>query len=77
MNGIRTVSDFLRDGKIKIYADCKDAIREFGLYRWDEKAETDRVVKENDHAMDDIRYMAMTILKKSFKQHTFVPELAR
>lgn len=77
MNGIRTVSDFLRDGKIKIYAGCKDSIREFGVYRWDEKAEVDRVVKENDHAMDEIRYMAMTILKKAFKEHSFVPELAR
>lgn len=77
LNGIRTTSDFLRDGRIKIHAGCKDAIREFGLYRWDEKAESDRVVKENDHAMDEIRYMVMTILKKHFKEHRFVPELAR
>lgn len=48
-----------------------------GLYRWDEKAESDRVVKENDHAMDEIRYMVMTVLKKHFKEHRFVPELAR
>lgn len=77
LNGIRTTSDFLRDGRIKIHASCKDAIREFGLYRWDEKAESDRVVKENDHAMDEIRYMVMTVLKKHFKEHRFVPELAR
>lgn len=77
LNGIRTTSDFLRDGRIKIHAGCKDAIREFGLYRWDEQAESDRVVKENDHAMDDCRYMVMTILKKKFKEHSFVPELAR
>lgn len=77
LNGIRTTSDFLRDGRIKIHAGCKDAIREFGLYRWDEKAESDRVVKENNHAMDEIRYMVMTVLKKHFKEHRFVPELAR
>ena len=77
LNGIRTTSDFLRDGRIKIHAGCKDTIREFGLYRWDEKAESDRVVKENDHAMDEIRYMVMTVLKKHFKEHRFVPELAR
>lgn len=77
LNGIRTTSNFLRDGRIKIHAGCKDAIREFGLYRWDEKAESDRVVKENDHAMDEIRYMVMTVLKKHFKEHRFVPELAR
>ena len=77
LNGIRTTSDFLRDGRIKIHAGCKDTIREFGLYRWDEKAESDRVVKENNHAMDEIRYMVMTVLKKHFKEHRFVPELAR
>lgn len=77
LNGIRTTSDFLRDGRIKIHAGCKDTIREFGLYRWDEKAGSDRVVKENDHAMDEIRYMVMTVLKKHFKEHRFVPELAR
>lgn len=77
MNGIRTVSDFLRNGKIKIHESCENTIREFGLYRWDEKSEVDRVVKENDHAMDEVRYMAMTVLKKAFKGHIFVPELAR
>lgn len=76
MNGIRTVSDFLRSGKIKIHARCENSIREFGLYRWDEKSETDKVVKDNDHAMDDIRYMVMTILKKNFKEHALIPELA-
>ena len=77
MNGIRTVSDFLRNGKIKIHESCENTIREFGLYRWDEKSESDRVVKENDHAMDEVRYMTMTVLKKAFKEHIFVPELAR
>lgn len=77
MNGIRTVSDFLRNGKIKIHESCENTIWEFGLYRWDEKSESDRVVKENDHAMDEVRYMAMTVLKKAFKEHIFVPELAR
>ena len=77
MNGIRTVSDFLRNGKIKIHESCENTIREFGLYRWDEKSESDRVVKDNDHAMDEVRYMAMTVLKKAFKEHIFVPELAR
>ena len=43
----------LQAGVIKIGADCKDAIREFGLYHWDDKGEVDKPVKENDHAMDD------------------------
>ena len=75
--GIQTTAEMIAAGKLKIHESCEDAIREFGLYRWDEKAESDRVVKENDHAMDEIRYMVMTVLKKHFKEHRFVPELAR
>nr|DAJ03886.1 MAG TPA: large terminase [Caudoviricetes sp.] len=75
--GIQTTAEMIASGKLKIHESCEDAIREFGLYRWDEKAESDRVVKENDHAMDEIRYMVMTVLRKHFKEHGFVPELAR
>ena len=75
--GIQTTAEMIASGQLKIHESCEDAIREFGLYRWDEKAESDRVVKENDHAMDEIRYMVMTVLKKHFKEHRFVPELAR
>lgn len=75
--GIQTTAEMIASGKVKIHESCEDAIREFGLYRWDEKAESDRVVKENDHAMDEVRYMVMTVLKKHFKEHRFLPELAR
>ena len=41
---------------------CGDAIREFALYRWEEQGDgQDRVRKENDHAMDEIRYFAATV----------------
>lgn len=62
-DGIRRTAVYLRDGNIKIHRSCADAIREFGLYRWDEKATEDKVIKENDHAMDDIRYFCNTIMK--------------
>ena len=64
LDGIRRTSVFLRNGTIKIHRSCADSIREFGLYRWDEKAASDAVVKENDHAMDDIRYFCNTIMRK-------------
>lgn len=56
LSGIRRVSDALTNGKIRISACCKDCIREFGLYRWESGSGTDAPVKENDHAMDDVRY---------------------
>jgi PBSX family phage terminase large subunit len=66
LNGIITTSRYLQNGKVKIRRDCKDAIREFGLYSWDEKAAEDKPIKENDHAMDDIRYFCQTVLRGRF-----------
>jgi len=64
LDGIRVTGALLQNGKLFFSRDCKDSIREFGLYRWDEKANEDRVLKEFDHAMDDIRYACNTIFKK-------------
>lgn len=61
--GIRITASLLREGLLQIGESCEDTIREFGLYRWDDKGETDRVIKENDHAMDDIRYFCATVLR--------------
>jgi hypothetical protein len=55
----------LKAGVIKIHKDCKDAIREFGLYSWEEKGEVDKPLKVNDHAMDDIRYFCSTIMRRN------------
>lgn len=65
LNGIRLTACLIKNGRVKIHCTCKDALREFSLYRWDPSAETDRVIKENDHAMDDIRYFCYTIIKRS------------
>lgn len=65
--GIATTARYLRSGALKIHRSCKDAIREFGTYRWDEKSTEDRPIKENDHAMDDTRYFAMTVLRRKVR----------
>lgn len=61
-DGIRQVGDALKSRKINICRNCTDTIREFSLYRWDEASAKDRPKKENDHAMDDIRYFTSTVL---------------
>ncbi len=62
LSGIRLTADLLKSGKLVICRDCADAIREFSLYSWDEKRQgKDAVVKQFDHAMDDIRYFAATV----------------
>lgn len=63
LTGIRTVADLLAQGRIRFHPSCQGALREFTLYRWEEGGE-DRPVKENDHAMDEIRYFAMTVLSR-------------
>lgn len=71
--GIITTSRYLRDGTIKIHRSCKDIIREFGMYRWDNKAAEDKPVKENDHALDDARYFVYTILREKVGKTKYIP----
>lgn len=61
LDGIRQTGTALKEGKIRICRCCSDAVREFGLYRWDSGGK-DSPLKENDHAMDDIRYFVTTVL---------------
>ena len=62
LDGIRRVQEQLRQGKIAVSPACRDTLREFSLYAWDENAGGDRVKKEHDHAMDDLRYFVSTVL---------------
>lgn len=64
LDGIRRVCSALKSGRIIITPSCKDAIREFSLYRWEEGAAKDCVKKENDHSMDEIRYFVSTVADK-------------
>ena len=68
LDGIRRVAVYLRDGNIKIHRSCVDAIREFGLYRWDDKQTEDKVIKESDHALDEIRYFANSVMRRRVKE---------
>lgn len=65
LDGIRDVATQLKAGNIRICDCCGDCIREFGLYRWDEKALEDRPLKTDDHAMDDVRYFVRTAFAPS------------
>lgn len=67
LNGIRVTATLMNSGMVKIHESCKDAIREFELYRWDDEKHEDAVIKENDHSMDDIRYFCATVLAREFR----------
>ena len=69
-HGIQKVAERLviqPDGypRLMVSADCKNLIREFGLYRWEERkdgrAAKEEPHKESDHALDALRYMVMRL----------------
>lgn len=62
IDGIRRVSDALKERRILFSQSCTDCLREFSLYRWDNTAARDAPKKEYDHAMDDVRYFVSTVL---------------
>ena len=66
LSGIRTTASLLKSGKIVICEGCEDCLREMALYRWNEdSAGRDAPRKEDDHAMDDMRYFAATVAARA------------
>ena len=55
VDGIADTATCLELGLIKVSDACRETIKEFESYVWDDKA-SDTPVKENDHHMDAIRY---------------------
>ena len=61
--GIRLTADLLKTGKIVICEGCSACLREMDEYVWDIRSgNRDQVKKENDHAMDEMRYFVSTVL---------------
>ena len=51
---------------------CEDCLREMALYRWaDQGGGHDAPRKEDDHAMDDMRYFAATIVEPEQRSTSF------
>jgi PBSX family phage terminase large subunit len=67
IDGIRDVASALVEGLIKYNDCCKETLREFSSYVWDEKAGQrgeDKPKKENDHQMDGDRYFVRAVVKR-------------
>lgn len=60
--GIYQVWMRMSTGRLKVFKSCQNWLSEFRLYRRDEKG---RIVKNNDHAMDETRYFVMSGIARS------------
>lgn len=67
LDGIRLTATLLQAGRIKIHRSCKGLLSEMTQYRWDEDAGEDKVIKENDHAADMLRYFCATIMEREVR----------
>ena len=77
ISGIRNVSTALGENRLRFHESCRDIIREFHLYSWNEKSGTDVPIKENDHAMDDMRYFVADIMKDRGEDEFFALSVSR
>jgi PBSX family phage terminase large subunit len=75
--GIEDVATMLQRGGIAFSSLCKNTMREFGLYAWDEKAANrgeDAPIKQNDHCMDAVRYFVKTMhIVQKFGKAQYIP----
>jgi PBSX family phage terminase large subunit len=60
LDGIRETATAMQRELIKVNRGCKHTVEEFQSYVWDEDSVEDRPIKENDHAMDALRYFCKT-----------------
>jgi hypothetical protein len=65
--GIMACYRRMASGRLKVFSTLPNWLREYRIYRRDEKG---KVVKENDHAMDAMRYLIMTGM-----QHAATPPM--
>lgn len=61
-SGLLEVWQRLSSGRLKIFKSCTNTLFEYRLYRRDDKG---RIVKENDHAMDEMRYAIVSGIERA------------
>ena len=65
LDGIRVTANLLKQRKIVICEGCGSCLEEIAGYCWEDGGTgRDRPKKERDHAMDEMRYFAVSIAKK-------------
>jgi PBSX family phage terminase large subunit len=63
LNGIQRMTSLMREGSVFVLESCPNLIREIESYVWDPKSlknGEDEPLKQNDHAVDALRYACFT-----------------
>lgn len=58
--GISEVYSRLQSGRLKVFSNCQKLLDEFRKYRYDENQ---KIIKENDHILDALRYLLVSGLR--------------
>tara|TARA_Y100000592_G_scaffold81075_1_gene128409 strand:- start:239 stop:1705 length:1467 start_codon:yes stop_codon:yes gene_type:complete len=71
--GINMVKEYISvndkgKSRLLVFPHCKNLLREFRLYKWDNKSKNDKPKKTDDHAMDTIRYVIMQHMRYNAHQ---------
>src|SRR5690606_30389805 len=70
--GIQLVWQRIASGKLKVFSSLHNFAKEYVLYRRDDRG---KVMKENDHLMDALRYLVIELGKaKSINQIISTPK---
>lgn len=65
--GIYAVWERLSTGRLKVFKTLQNWLAEYRIYRRDDKG---RIVKQNDHLMDDTRYLILSGLDRAITEPT-------
>lgn len=71
LDGIRFTASMIASGVVHFHSSCVNLFAEFGAYVWDETKGNDEVIKENDHAMDAMRYFMYTVIVREKRAGVF------
>lgn len=71
LDGIRFTASMIASGVVHFHSSCVNLFAEFGAYVWDETKGNDEVIKENDHAMDAMRYFMYTVIAREKRAGVF------
>lgn len=74
LDGIRETATCLESGAVRVWRGCERTVSEFGAYSW---GEGDAPIKEDDHAMDAMRYLVATLRLAKRVEEGYEPKIER